>query len=340
MKEICDAEKDVDYEDNALTILSKTADGSMRDGLSLLDQALAFEDYSLTTNQVELMLGTIDVNNIFGLLTSIIDQDPVTLNQGLHDLDDLYPDYKSLLDNMASILQQIAFLQIIGNNKLDSEQEVDKAVIDFATKIQPEVIQLLYQITITSKRDIDLAPSQREGFAMAILRMFAFTDNTDEQSSETQIVPATVKKSRVSTTLKKTSIPNESAPDIEQDELQLNAKNWLREIKKLNLSGALRQLALHCSFKALKQNTLYLTIDSDHGHLLSDQLNQKFNELLINHFASVINVSIEQESESGLTLAKKESIKHEEQLIMNESRSKSDPILEKVKDLFSATLEN
>ena len=203
MKEICDAEKDVDYEDNALTILSKTADGSMRDGLSLLDQALAFEDYSLTANQVELMLGTIDINNIFGLLTSIIDQDPVTLNQGLHDLDDLYPDYKSLLDNMASILQQIAFLQIIGNNKLDSEQEVDKAVIDFATKIQPEVIQLLYQITITSKRDIDLAPSQREGFAMAILRMFAFTDNTDEQSSETQIVPATVKKSRVSTTLKK-----------------------------------------------------------------------------------------------------------------------------------------
>ena len=340
MKEICDAEKDVDYEDNALTILSKTADGSMRDGLSLLDQALAFEDYSLTANQVELMLGTIDINNIFGLLTSIIDQDPVTLNQGLHDLDDLYPDYKSLLDNMASILQQIAFLQITGSKQLDSEQEVDKAVIDFATKIQPEVIQLLYQITITSKRDIDLAPSQREGFAMAILRMFAFTANTDEQSSEAQTVPATVKKPRISTTLKKTSIPNESAPDIEQDELQLNAKNWLREIKKLNLSGALRQLALHCSFKALKQNTLYLTIDSDHGHLLSDQLNQKFNELLINHFASVINVSIEQESESGLTLAKKESIKHEEQLIMNESRSKSDPILDKVKDLFSATLEN
>ena len=83
-----------------------------------------------------------------------------------------------------------------------------------------------------------------------------------------------------------------------------------------------------------------MTIDSDHGHLLSDQLNQKFNELLINHFASVSNISIEQESESGLTLAKKESIKHEEQLIMNESRSKSDPILEKVKDLFSATLEN
>jgi hypothetical protein len=175
---------------------------------------------------------------------------------------------------------------------------------------------------------------------MAILRMFAFTANTDEQSSEAQTVPATVKKPRISTTLKKTSIPNESAPDIEQDELQLNAKNWLREIKKLNLSGALRQLALHCSFKSLKQNTLYLTIDSDHGHLLSDQLNQKFNELLINHFASVSNISIEQESESGLTLAKKESIKHEEQLIMNESRSKSDPILEKVKDLFSATLEN
>ena len=340
MKEICEAEKDVDYEDNALMILSKAADGSMRDGLSLLDQALAFEDYSLTSNQVELMLGTIDVNNIFGLLTSIINQDPVTLNQGLKDLDDLYPDYKSLLDNMASILQQVAFLQITGNNKLNREQEMDKAVINFATEIQPEVIQLLYQITITSKRDIELAPSQREGFSMAILRMYAFTASADEQSSGTQTVKTRVKKKEAPETLMKTSIPNESELDMEQNELQLNAKNWLEEIKKLNLSGALRQLASHCSFKSLKKNTLYLTIDSDHGHLLSDQLNKKFNELLINHFKSVSNISIEQEPESGLTLAKKKSTKQKEQLIMNESRSRSDPIIEKVKDLFGATLKN
>jgi len=83
-----------------------------------------------------------------------------------------------------------------------------------------------------------------------------------------------------------------------------------------------------------------LTIDSDHSHLLSDQLNKKFNELLINHFKLVSNISIEPKPESGLTLAKKESIRNEEQKIMNESRSGSDPIIEKVKDLFGATLEN
>jgi hypothetical protein len=170
--------------------------------------------------------------------------------------------------------------------------------------------------------------------------MYAFTANTDEQSSGVQTVTAKVKKNEAPKTLKKTSIPNESTLDMEQNKLQLNAKTWLEEIKKLNLSGALRQLASHCSFKSLKKNTLYLTIDSDHRHLLSDQLNKKFNELLINHFKSVSNISIEQEPESGLTLAKKKSTKHEEQLIMNESRSKSDPIIEKVKDLFGATLKN
>jgi DNA polymerase-3 subunit gamma/tau len=273
-------------------------------------------------------------------LTSIINQDPVTLNQGLNDLDDLYPDYRSLLDNMASILQQVAFLQITGNNQLNREQEIDKAVINFAKEIQPEVIQLLYQITITSKRDIELAPSQREGFSMAILRMYAFTASADEQSSGTQTVKTRVKKKEAPETLMKTSIPNESELDMEQNELQLNAKNWLEEIKKLNLSGALRQLASHCSFKSIKKNTLYLTIDSDHSHLLSNQLNKKFNELLINHFTSVSNINIEPEPESGPTLAKKKSTKHEEQLIMNESRSRSDPIIEKVKDLFGATLKN
>jgi DNA polymerase-3 subunit gamma/tau len=241
---------------------------------------------------------------------------------------------------MASILQQVAFLQITGNNKLNREQEMDKTVINFAKEIQPEVIQLLYQITITSKRDIDLAPSQREGFSMAILRMYAFTASPNEKSNGVQTATAKVKKLEAPETLKKTSITNETKLDMEKNELQLNAKNWLEEIKKLNLSGALRQLASHCSFKSLKKNTLYLTIDSNHSHLLSDQLNKKFNELLINHFKSVNNISIEQEPESGLTLAKKKSTKHEEQLIMNESRSRSDPIIEKVKDLFGATLKN
>jgi DNA polymerase-3 subunit gamma/tau len=241
---------------------------------------------------------------------------------------------------MASILQQVAFLQITDNKKLDREQEVDKAVIDFATKIHPEIIQLLYQITITSKRDIELAPSQREGFSMAILRMYAFTASADEQFSKVQTVKTKINKPMSPKMLKKTLMTNESESDLEQNELKLNAKNWLGEVKKLNLSGALRQLASHCSFKAFKKNTLYLTIDSDHSHLLSDQLNKKFNELLINHFKLVSNISIEPKPESGLTLAKKESIRNEEQKIMNESRSGSDPIIEKVKDLFGATLKN
>ena len=85
MVEICDHEG-VTYEDQALDLISQSADGSMRDGLSLLDQALAFGDYSLTTDQVQLMLGTIDINDIVSLLASVLNQDNVSLSQGLKEL--------------------------------------------------------------------------------------------------------------------------------------------------------------------------------------------------------------------------------------------------------------
>jgi DNA polymerase-3 subunit gamma/tau len=110
MAEICDHEE-VTYEDKALDLISQNADGSMRDGLSLLDQALAYGDYSLSTEQVQLMFGTIDINDIVGLLAAVLNQDSVALNQGLRDLDEAYPNYNSLLDGMASFLEKIAFIQ-------------------------------------------------------------------------------------------------------------------------------------------------------------------------------------------------------------------------------------
>ncbi len=341
MAEICDHEG-VTYEDTALDLISQAADGSMRDGLSLLDQALAYEDYSLTADQMQRMLGTININDIVGLLVAVLNQDSVALNQGLKDLDEAYPNYKSLLDGMASFLQKIAFVQV-SNDEFDSPNpENTKTIRDFSENASPELIQLLYQISITSKRDIEIAPSPREGFAMALLRMFAFA--SDSMLPKDQASPAKLKVEKpVSVNInKKTEAENLKSEhsDSKKSDTIITERNWLREVEKLNLSGALNQLASHCSFKSIKKNILHLIIDSNHGHLVTDRLKSRLNKSLISHFQQISGIQIEVDNASGQTLAKKKSELNEEQMIMNESRLKSDPNIQEFIDIFDAKIEN
>ncbi len=177
MKEILDAEK-IEYEDGALSIISKSADGSMRDALSLLDQALAYENYKLSEINVIDMLGLIDNKHALSIVQSILSQDADTLKNQLEELDSKYPNYNDVLDSIASITQEIAYLQVLDASKVASEPEM----IDLSNNHSPELIQLIYQIAINSKRDLSMAPSAKEGFTMAVLRMYAF------QLSESQPV--------------------------------------------------------------------------------------------------------------------------------------------------------
>ena len=341
MAEICDHEG-VTYEDKALDLISQNADGSMRDGLSLLDQALAYGDYSLATDQAQLMLGTIDINDIVGLLAAVLNQDSVALNQGLRDLDEAYPNYNSLLDGMASFLQKIAFIQVSNDDIDNPNPENTQTIKDFAESASPELIQLLYQISITSKRDIEIAPSPREGFSMAMLRMFAFTSNAMFPNDQAIQEKLKVKRPVAVNIKRKTETENSESKvsDTKQSDKKITEKNWLLEVEKLNFSGALKQLASHCSFKSIKKNVLHLIIDSDHGHLLTERLKSRLNKSLIGSFKQISGVQIEVDSDNGKTLAKQKSELNEEQMIMNKSRLKSDPNIQDVIDIFDAKIEN
>ena len=340
MVEICDHEG-VTYEDQSLDLISQSADGSMRDGLSLLDQALAFGDYSLTTDQVQLMLGTIDINDIVSLLASVLNQDNISLSQGLKELDEAYPNYNILLDGMASFLQKIAFVQVSSDDIDIPDPENTKTIRDFAESASPELIQLLYQISITSKRDIGIAPSPREGFSMAMLRMFAFTSSAILPKNQVNQEKLKVKRP-IAVNIKKNTETENSESKVsgsKQSDKKITEKNWLLEVEKINLSGALKQLASHCSFKSIKKNVLHLIIDSDHGHLLTERLKSRFNKSLISNFKLISGVKIEVDSANGKTLAKQKSELNEEQMIMNESRLKSDPNIQEFIDIFDAKIE-
>ena len=184
MIDICKKEK-IKYEDNALGLISQASDGSMRDGLSLLDQALAYGDYNLTTEHIENMLGTIDINYSINLLVAIFNQDKEQLHEALKEVDELYPDYSLILNSMASLLQEIAFKQV--TDKTDKTINFD-IIETIAMNQAPDLIQLLYQLAITSKRAIEIYSSMTYGFRMSILRTISFSIKIPKNNEWQQIL--------------------------------------------------------------------------------------------------------------------------------------------------------
>lgn len=338
MVDICKKEK-IKYEDNALNLISQASDGSMRDGLSLLDQALAYGDYNLTTEQIESMLGTIDINYTINLLIAVFNQDKEQLHLALEEVDKLYPDYSSILNSIASLLQEIAFKQVTDKN--DTTFNVD--VIDsIANNQDQDLIQLLYQIAITSKRDMEIAPSMKEGFRMSILRMFSFTLNEENSSSET-IEKKTIKINKPDTSKviqTKTTINKDDEMLSNNVVNKMNRKNWPNRVNEMQINGTVKQLASHCSFESLVNDNLILTIDNDYEHHLSTNRVNALKDFLVLNYDYIKSVNISLKNSDGSTLAKKRSAANEAQKIMNESRVKTDPNLQQYMELFDATIDD
>ncbi len=158
----------------ALALLARGADGSLRDGLSLLDQAIAYTAGVLDEAGVRAMLGTVDHARVGAMLSALASADGKTLMAEVDALAGFSPDFGLVLDDIAATLHRIQLQQLVpgaAGDEADSDQVVLAAL---AATLAPELVQLWYQMAINGRRDLSLAPSQRAGFEMALLRMLAF----------------------------------------------------------------------------------------------------------------------------------------------------------------------
>ncbi|WCE04540.1 DNA polymerase III subunit gamma/tau [Pseudoxanthomonas sp. JBR18] len=158
-------------EDGAVRQIAKAADGSLRDGLSLLDQAIAYTGGELADAGVRAMLGTVDRTQVGALLDALAAGDGVRLMSTIATLADFSPDWSGVLEAFAEALHRVQVRQLVPGVTLEAEG-VDAAA--FAERLRPEVVQLWYQMALNGRRDLYLAPSPRAGFEMSLLRMLAF----------------------------------------------------------------------------------------------------------------------------------------------------------------------
>jgi DNA polymerase-3 subunit gamma/tau len=163
----------VEADDPALWLLGRAADGSMRDALSLTDQAIAYGQNALREAEVKDMLGTLDRAEVYGLLGAVADNDPSTLLAKVRALAEFAPDYEALLREVLSVLHQISVAQMVPGAVDNSQGDQDQVLV-FAERLTPEDVQLYYQIGVNGQRDLPFSPDLRGGFEMTMLRMLAF----------------------------------------------------------------------------------------------------------------------------------------------------------------------
>ncbi|WP_409523026.1 DNA polymerase III subunit gamma/tau [Nitrincola sp. MINF-07-Sa-05] len=166
-------EESIPYDEPSLWLLARSAEGSMRDALSLTDQAIAFGGGQVNETDVRAMLGTIDHRLVYRILEGLADHDPHAVIETLAELSRFSPDYQMLLGDIVSLLHRIALAQMlpdaIDNSLGDKEQ-----LLSLASRLRAEEVQLYYQIGLVGRKDMPYVPDAREGLEMVLLRMLAF----------------------------------------------------------------------------------------------------------------------------------------------------------------------
>ena len=330
--------ENIPYEEGACKQIGIAADGSMRDGLSLLDQSIAYGAGSIKVEDVTAMLGSFDSTLVISLVEKLINQDASGVMQVLAKLCEQVPDLNGVLKALLNILHGIALYQQVPDacDAIFDEQGISlEAIQSFASKLSAEEVQLYYQIGLTGQRDLDLAPSIRSGLEMILLRMLAFrpgsspivkTSNlkptlqaTSEQVTtvvETKVIPAPVNKDSasvneaVSATYNETSVKPVNPVNLKQSKspesiipVTINSE-WHDIVAALGLGGIDKQVANQCVLVQVTGNTIELALAPASAPLLNKErearIQQSLKELLNVDIALTINMKeVEGESPSA-----------------------------------------
>jgi DNA polymerase III subunit gamma/tau len=167
------AAEQIPFEPDALWLLGRAADGSMRDAMSLTDQAIAFGEGKVLAADVRAMLGTLDHGQVYGVLHALLEGDARGLIEAVRHLAEQGPDWSGVLSEMLNVLHRVAIAQALPE-AVDNGQGDRERVLELAQVLPSEDVQFYYQMGLIGRRDLPLSPDPRSGFEMVLLRMLAF----------------------------------------------------------------------------------------------------------------------------------------------------------------------
>jgi DNA polymerase III subunit gamma/tau len=271
--------ENVVFEAPALHQLALAANGSVRDALSLLDQAVAFGNGKIALTDVNSMLGTIDKGKIFKLVEDLTTSNAAAILQTVSDLAELAVDFAGALEELLQIFHQISLLQVVPNLDTSCWSAADK-IAALAKLFSPEEVQLYYQICLHGKRDLPLAPSPRGGFEMLMLRLLAF------KPSATQVVSTVPGAAPIKATMQQ--IPTAKPIARQQQSLQ-DETNILQKIK---VTGPTQALLHHCTLTKIDDTHVELLLDPSQAPLLNKRHEERLTQAFSDYLQKPVNVTI------------------------------------------------
>ncbi len=320
----------VESDAGALRLLARAADGSMRDALSLLDQAIAYAGGAVREADVRAMLGSIEQVHVIELLRALAGGDGAALLQIVERLSQQLPDYEGLLAELLVYLQQIAIAQTLPG-AVDEHLDEREAVLDLAERMGAEEVQLFYQIGLIGRRDLQMAPDLRGGLEMVLLRMLAFRPVSVEQP----LRPDPVQTRKAPSPEQKTAA---RLPAQAQGPAAASGKDWCGLVESMQLKGVLRELAMNCALKSNDRNSWKLVLDTSHQQLLNKARQQRLEKSLRELLQQTVVVEIEVQGNTDITPAQQQLQEAETRQADAVSAIESDPNVKAIQKGFDATL--
>ena len=350
LEKVLAAEK-VTSEVNALRVLAKAAQGSMRDALSLTDQAIAYAAGKVTEESVRGMLGTLDDAYLIRILDCLIAKDGASLLGVANEMGERSMSFSLALQDLSSLLQKIAAAQVVPESVLDDWPEAGE-IRRLATQLTKEEAQLFYQITITSRPDLSLAPDEQTGFAMTLLRMLAFRPGSAGGSPAPSAPPVASTRPAAAPVSKPTPAPvtkaapapapapTKSAPASASSAVAAERPDWHTLMRQLPVKGMVQQLAFQTELQDWVDSVagIKATIVTPMPQLASDASIARLAEALTTHFGKPVKIVIEKGQVEGKTVAKVDAQIHQEKRMNAEQMIAADPFIQQLQKEFGATV--
>jgi DNA polymerase-3 subunit gamma/tau len=297
----------IPFETGALKLVARAAQGSMRDALSLMDQAIAYSDSRVEEATVRNMLGAIDQSYLYDLLQTLRVQDGVGLLRIADDMAIRSMAFDAALQDLATLLHRLALAQTVPEAIAEDEPERVR-LLELAQQFTAEEVQLFYQIAIHGRNEINLAPDEYAGFTMTLLRMLAFTPAAAGAMSERAAAPvAAIAKQVVAHAAKPVAASPVTAKPVAAKpvadipvEVQVvthaagNATlDWNVLLAQLNVQGMARELAKNCVLESFTEGKISLSLAPQHKQFLTNKMAQdKLQAALSEYFAQPIRLSL------------------------------------------------
>jgi DNA polymerase-3 subunit gamma/tau len=300
-------------------MLARAAQGSMRDALSLLDQAIAHGGGSVAQDSVRAMLGVVGRDHLFAILRALAARDGAALVAEAARMAEHSLSFDQALQDIATLVHRLSLAQAVPETIGDDDP--DRATLnELAGLFAAEDLQLYYQIAIQGRSDLGLAPDEHAGFTMTLLRMLAFAPAEAGAAAQASGAPC----------------PAVAAAPAASPKKNRDDGDWQQVVERLGLTGMARVLAQHCELVARDAARVELRIAQTHQHLLEGPFQERLKGALQQYFGSPLRLAIQVAADAGgspAAIADRDRRERQEQAIAGIER---DPFVRELVESFDA----